>query len=641
MTRLVPDWEIRITNFGLGYILMCLVVAIAATNTGNNGLYLVLAGDARRRWSFRASLSRRNVRAVSLRDRDRRARSSRRGRPGSASGSRTGCAPGPRRRSSSSTRPCPGPSGSIRLRAGETREIVRRGRFPAARRRTGTPDAGLLSRFPLGLFRKYRRARLRREIVVYPPPEAVPVPEIPAEDSRGGRPHPRSRGGGSDIRTLREFSPGDDPRDLHWKQSARMRRLDRPRARGRARPRPRSWRSTTRFRRRPTRASLERFERAVARCAGAGAAAALAGRGGRLPRPRREGRRAQRLGPAPPDSRRPRAPRAVAPGERAATSRRCAAATCGGSSREPAGAMPAGLRAPTCSALAPAAFLAPLPLLWTDGCQPQCARRLRAAPSASSGGGRARGRPVRLSDAVMNASGLAYFAWLVSSSARVCARACCRSVAHLLLFTALAKLASLKRPSEARLALLVIFLLTLASASSSTHVSSILYFAADGLDRLPDARSCSPFSPTSTRRPPDRVLAAIPTAGLSAAALLGGIACAAPLFFAAAPPAQPVRRGAVPRGRRLRPRADVGPRGPAVLRGGQAERPRGPAAVARRRPVVPAAMLRLREAVFTEYLDGVWTRDPRVGTRRGDVPAHRGIAVRRGREDGVGRHGGP
>ena len=46
MTRLIPDWEIRITNFGLGYVLMCLVVAIGATNTGNNGLYLVLAGDA-------------------------------------------------------------------------------------------------------------------------------------------------------------------------------------------------------------------------------------------------------------------------------------------------------------------------------------------------------------------------------------------------------------------------------------------------------------------------------------------------------------------------------------------------------------------------------------------------------------------
>jgi len=63
MTRLIPDWEIRITNFGLGYILMCLVVAIAATNTGNNGLYLVLAGMLAA-MVVSGFLSRRNVRGV-------------------------------------------------------------------------------------------------------------------------------------------------------------------------------------------------------------------------------------------------------------------------------------------------------------------------------------------------------------------------------------------------------------------------------------------------------------------------------------------------------------------------------------------------------------------------------------------------
>ena len=39
-------------------------------------------------------------------------------------------------------------------------------------------------------------------------------------------------------------------------------------------------------------------------------------------------------------------------------------------------------------------------------------------------------------------------------------------------------------------------------------------------------------------------------------------------------------------------------------------------------PLANAEMLRLREAIFTDYLDGVWTRDPRVGVRRGDRPAH-------------------
>jgi uncharacterized protein (DUF58 family) len=76
----------------------------------------------------------------------------------------------------------------------------------------------------MGLFRKYRRARLAREIVVYPNPEPSRVPEAPPEDARGGRPHAFKRGGGFDIRTLRDFVPGDDPRDMHWKQSARMRR---------------------------------------------------------------------------------------------------------------------------------------------------------------------------------------------------------------------------------------------------------------------------------------------------------------------------------------------------------------------------------------------------------------------------------
>src|SRR6185295_7500667 len=63
MTRLIPDWEIRVTNFGLGYILMCLVVAIAATNTGNNGLYLVLAAMLAA-MVVSGMLSRRNVRGV-------------------------------------------------------------------------------------------------------------------------------------------------------------------------------------------------------------------------------------------------------------------------------------------------------------------------------------------------------------------------------------------------------------------------------------------------------------------------------------------------------------------------------------------------------------------------------------------------
>ncbi len=276
MTRLIPDWQIRVTNFGLGYILMCLVVAIAAMNTGNNGLYLVLAGMLAA-MIVSGVVSRRNVRGVDCSI--------------EAAGEVVATRPAwlkirleNRLRTATAQalfflhESLPGPLWVDPLAPGEKREIVVEGAFP----RRGVyreADAGLLSRFPLGLFRKYRKARLLREIVVYPAPEPGPVPQIPPEDSRGGRPHPRARGGGSDIRTLREFQPGDDLRDLHWKQSARMRRWivrEREAERDRvlflavenALPDP------------SDPAALERLEKAIARCAGS--ALLLLSRGGEV-----------------------------------------------------------------------------------------------------------------------------------------------------------------------------------------------------------------------------------------------------------------------------------------------------------------------------------------------------------------------
>jgi uncharacterized protein (DUF58 family) len=220
MTRLIPDWEIRITNFGLGYVLMCLVVAIGATNTGNNGLYLVLAGMLAA-MVVSGVLSRRNVRGVACEIEPVGEVIA--GRPallkvrfenrlfGTTAQALFFLHEG-----------LPGPLWVDPLKPRERREVLVEGVFP----RRGVyrrADAGLLSRFPIGLFRKYSHARLAREVVVYPAPETSRVPELPPEDARGGRPHPRRRGGGSDIRTLRDFLPGDDPRDIHWKQSARMR----------------------------------------------------------------------------------------------------------------------------------------------------------------------------------------------------------------------------------------------------------------------------------------------------------------------------------------------------------------------------------------------------------------------------------
>lgn len=221
MSPLIPDWEIRVTNFGLGYILMCLVVAIGATNTGNNGLYMVLAGMLAA-MVVSGVLSRRNVRGVTCRIEPI-------GEVVAARPALLKLTFQNRMRATTAQalfflqEGLPGPLWIDPLKPGETRELVVEAVF-ARRGVVRRPDAGLLSRFPLGLFRKYRRATLGAEIVVYPRPLPSPLAEIPQEDSRGGRPQPRRRGGGYDIRTLRDFVSGDDPRDMHWKQSARMRR---------------------------------------------------------------------------------------------------------------------------------------------------------------------------------------------------------------------------------------------------------------------------------------------------------------------------------------------------------------------------------------------------------------------------------
>ena len=137
--------------------------------------------------------------------------------------------------------------------------------------------------------------------------------------------------------------------------------------------------------------------------------------------------------------------------------------------------IPDGLRSASFEVLAPLAAAAPLPLFWTDGAS-GFAIALYEIALFSLWRWTRKGRPPRLSNTVLNALGLAYLFWL-GFEAVMLRHGLLKSVSHLLLFVAIAKLASLKRPGEVRTALLVIFLIILASASSSTHISSLLYFA--------------------------------------------------------------------------------------------------------------------------------------------------------------------
>ncbi len=96
--------------------------------------------------------------------------------------------------------------------------LMRRGVHPL---RTVT----LSTSFPFGMFRKERDLDVPGQIVVWPRtdrPVSVPSPA-------GGR-VPRSGAGAKgahghrgEYRSLRAYRPGDDPRDIHWRSSARLR----------------------------------------------------------------------------------------------------------------------------------------------------------------------------------------------------------------------------------------------------------------------------------------------------------------------------------------------------------------------------------------------------------------------------------
>ena len=266
--------------------------------------------------------------------------------------------------------------------------------------------------------------------------------------------------------------------------------------------------------------------------------------------------------------------------------------------------IPAGLRRAFFEVLAPLALVAPLPLLWTEGASVFAIVFYDGALLFLWWRARG-GRPARLSNGVLNALGLVYLFWL-GFEVLTLRHGILRSVSHLLLFTTIAKLASLKRRGEVRTALLVIFLIAVASASSSTHVSSLLYFGAMavlGFRALARLAVLADFED----EPPERVLRSVPTGGMAAAAILIGAVITGPLFytlprlrrpFATAPfrvedafsttlAADRVDLesfGSAKRSNQIVLRMEVEP---------QAALPR---------------VLRLREAVFTEYARGVWTR---------------------------------
>jgi uncharacterized protein (DUF58 family) len=216
----VPE-GIRITKVGLWFVLFTVIVGVAATNTGNNALYLVLSAmlallvvsGVLSRWNLRglevaleapADVYARRPVALSFSVAQR--------------GRRFGrwlllVAADDR-----------GPWRLLpRIEPGERVGGVLDQIFP----RRGRHKLGALhvaSLFPLGFFRKGMRYPLAADVLVFPELFAPGEVEVSASGNAGERSASRT-GWGHDLHGLRGFRQGDDPRGIHWKKSAQAREL--------------------------------------------------------------------------------------------------------------------------------------------------------------------------------------------------------------------------------------------------------------------------------------------------------------------------------------------------------------------------------------------------------------------------------
>lgn len=217
-----PGFTLRPTRAFWVFVSSVPVIGVAALNTGNNALYLVLS-LALGAFVASGALSRHTLKHVSVELEP----------PGEV------FAAAPvhlRARLSNSSPWLPAVGVVLRIEPGQAEMMaptvppraVRGVDLPVIfrwRGRRPLPAVRVDVTLPLGFFVKTLRIPQEGEALVYPR-------RFPGAGARlislGGEQAERSlvrTGRGGDVELLREFHPGDDVRDVHWKQTARQQRL--------------------------------------------------------------------------------------------------------------------------------------------------------------------------------------------------------------------------------------------------------------------------------------------------------------------------------------------------------------------------------------------------------------------------------
>ena len=263
-----------------------------------------------------------------------------------------------------------------------------------------------------------------------------------------------------------------------------------------------------------------------------------------------------------------------------------------------------GARAARQAALWPLAAAAPLPLPWTEVLDFRALAAYEALLLYVFLRAR-RSRPLLLSNTLLNVLAGVYVLFFYREI-RFLHHGLVKTATNLLLFTAAAKLASLRTSRDESMTLLLCFFLTLDAASTSTHVASLLYLAFIAVVAFRCLARMAVLSDFD-QAPPAGFFARVPTAGVSLFSVAGIAALAVPLFVALPRLQTPFATAPVPREAFggsffTSDRVDLtsfasSKRSDRILLRVQAARGE------------IGDPLRLREATFNRYSGGRWTRE--------------------------------
>ncbi len=237
--------QLRPTRAGWMFLLINMGVGFAALNTGNNLLYLVLslllafltlsgilseAGlrglEVRRTLPGELFAGQPNAVRIELRNRQKKV-------PAFAIVVEDRLAPPPEiedpidgewRLTKERDIPLAGRVFALRISPGEI-QSRRYALEPEARGPLRFHSVRVSTRFPFGLFLKSRTIHAPGEALVYPHIEALLAPQPLFGDEGQASAVTSTRAGGDDPSGLREWTPGDALRHVHWKSSLRRDRL--------------------------------------------------------------------------------------------------------------------------------------------------------------------------------------------------------------------------------------------------------------------------------------------------------------------------------------------------------------------------------------------------------------------------------